>query len=84
MLEFKVTLHINMFFYLEAEHQVVQLEEVFQVGLQGDRAHFYRTAPEEEEDVLSIRCTTETEVNSIITSIIQTTYCHHVATLQVI
>lgn len=75
-----MTLHINMFFYLEAEHQVVQLEEVFQVGLQGDRAHFYRTAPEEaeEEDVLLIRCTTETEVNSIITSI-QTIYCHHSA-----
>lgn len=54
MLEFKVTLHI--FFYLEAEHQVVQLEEVFQVGLQGDWAHLYRTAPEEgaEEDPVTI------------------------------
>lgn len=32
--------------HLEAEQQLVQLEEVLQVGLQGDRAHLCTAAPQ--------------------------------------
>lgn len=58
--------------YLEAEHQTVQLEEVFQVGLQGDWTHFYKAAPEEEEEASEA---TEPGGNAIFT--IQTVYGHN-------